>query len=147
MSTEVRPQLIAGYSAPEQYAFGQENRPHAPTFTDWRRPIFRTLTGNPAARRLPPGQGFQRSFCSQQCGGGTPDYVAAALFNALQADPEKRTHTMEQLRDQLSTAPAVSAMREDDRRQTEAAASAASAAVEEPEEDDCGRDAEEEQPY
>lgn len=65
-----------------------------------------------------------------------PDYVAAALFNALQADPEKRTHTMEQLRDQLSTAPAVSAMREDDRRQTEAAASAASAAVEEPEEDD-----------
>lgn len=135
VSTEVRPQLIAGYSAPEQYAFGQETGPMTDVY-GLAATIFRTLTGNP------PPDGSRRAkdsndlFVPNNVAAELPDYVAAALFNALQADPEKRTHTMEQLRDQLSTAPAVSAMREDDRRQTEAAASAASAAVEEPEEDD-----------
>ena len=132
VSTEVRPQLIAGYSAPEQYAFGQETGPMTDVY-GLAATIFRTLTGNP------PPDGSRRAkdsndlFVPNNVAAELPDYVAAALFNALQADPEKRTHTMEQLRDQLSTAPAVSAMREDDRRQTEAAASAA---VEEPEEDD-----------
>lgn len=135
VSTEVRPQLIAGYSAPEQYAFGQETGPMTDVY-GLAATIFRTLTGNP------PPDGSRRAkdsndlFVPNNVAAELPDYVAAALFNALQADPEKRTHTMEQLRDQLSTAPAVSAMREDDRRQTEAAASAASTAVEEPEEDD-----------
>ena len=42
-----------------------------------------------------------------------PDYIAAALFNALQANPESRTRSIEKFRDQLSTAPAVSRLRED----------------------------------
>ena len=37
-----------------------------------------------------------------------PDYIAAALFNALQVNPESRTRSIEKFRDQL-TAPAVSA--------------------------------------
>ncbi len=134
VSTEVRPQLIPGYSAPEQYAFGQETGPSTDVY-GLAATIFRTLTGNP------PPDGSRRSkdsndlFVPNNVAAELPDYVAAALFNALQVDPEKRIRSMDQLRDQLSTAPAVSAMREDDRRQAEAAASAASEEQEEEEEE------------
>ena len=43
-----------------------------------------------------------------------PDYIAAALFNALQVNPESRTRSVDKFRDQLSTAPAVSRLREDE---------------------------------
>lgn len=43
-----------------------------------------------------------------------PDNVALALFNALQVDNDKRTATIAAFRDQLSAAPAVSALLEDE---------------------------------
>ncbi len=115
VSTEVRPSLIPGYSAPEQYAFGQEPGPRADVY-GVAATIFRSLTGSP------PPEGSRRAkdsndlFVPNDVAKSLPDYVAAALFNALQTDPEKRTPSVQQLRDQLATAPAVSAMREDEQR-------------------------------
>ncbi|HIW73642.1 MAG TPA: PASTA domain-containing protein [Firmicutes bacterium] len=133
VSTEVRPQLIPGYSAPEQYAFGEEPGPAADVYGA-AAVIFRALTGNP------PPEGSRRAadsndlFVPNDVAQTLPDYVAAALFNALQVDPEKRTQSVRQFRDQLSTAPAVSAMREDEQTQVWKAAPPAEP-EEEPEEE------------
>ncbi len=136
VSTEVRPQLISGYSAPEQYAFGGEPGPRSDVY-GLAATIFRSLTGNP------PPEGSRRAkdsndlFVPTDVAQALPDYVAAALFNALQVDPEKRTASVQQLRDQLATAPAVSAMRKDDEQQTQVwAAAAAVSEEEEPEEEE-----------
>ena len=78
VSTEVRPQLIAGYSAPEQYAFGQETGPMTDVY-GLAATIFRTLTGNP------PPDGSRRAkdsndlFVPNNVAAELPDYVAAAL--------------------------------------------------------------------
>ena len=136
VSTEVRPQLIPGYSAPEQYAFSGEPGPRSDVY-GLAATIFRSLTGNP------PPEGSRRAkdsndlFVPTDVAQALPDYVAAALFNALQVDPEKRTASVQQLRDQLATAPAVSAMRKDDEQQTQVwAAAAAASEEEEPEEEE-----------
>ena len=113
VSTDLRPKLLPGYSAPEQYAYGQP----LGTWTDvygLAATIFRTITGNP------PPEGSRRAkdsndlFVPGDVAAELPDYVASALFNALLVNPDNRTKTLEQFRDQISTAPAVSKLREDE---------------------------------
>ena len=106
VSTDLKPHLNPGYSAPEQYGFelscGTETDVYGLAAT-----IFRTLTGNP------PPVGSSRSkesndlFVPASVARDLPDHVAAALFNALQVSPERRTSSMAAFRDQLAAAPAV----------------------------------------
>lgn len=113
VSTDLRPRLISGYSAPEQYAFGQDIGAWSDVY-GLAATIFRTLTGNP------PPDGSRRAkdsndlFVPAEIAEELPDYIAAALFNALQVNPESRTRSVDKFRDQLSTAPAVSRLREDE---------------------------------
>ena len=113
VSTDLRPHLIAGYSAPEQYDFGQDIGAWSDVY-GLAATIFRTLTGNP------PPEGSRRAkdsndlFVPSEIAAEMPDYIAAALFNALQVKPDNRIRSIEHFRDQLSTAPAVSRLRENE---------------------------------
>lgn len=112
VSTDLRPNLIAGYSAPEQYNFGQETGEGSDVY-GLAATLFRTLTGNP------PPEGSKRAKDSNDLlvpanvAKELPDYVAAALFNALQVNPDNRTRNIASLRDSLSTGPAVSSILDD----------------------------------
>ncbi len=106
VSTDLKPQLSDGYSAPEQYAFDGACDAQTDVY-GLAATVFRTLTGNPpppAARRNPVGSDL---FVPADVARELPDHVAAALFNALQVQPEKRTASVAAFRDQLSAAPAV----------------------------------------
>ena len=113
ISTDLKPQLLAGYSAPEQYGFDQECNAATDVY-GLAATIFRAVTGNP------PPDGSSRSrnssdlFVPTEVAQELPDNVALALFNALQVDNDKRTATIAAFRDQLSAAPAVSALLEDE---------------------------------
>ena len=133
VGSEIRPQLIPGYSAPEQYAFDAEPGVSSDVY-GMAATIFRTLTGSPPPEGSRRAQDSNDLFVPTDVAQSLPDYVAAALFNALQVNPGKRIPTMQQFRDQLATAPAVSAMRADEQRQ--AVGRPAPAEPEEPEEEE-----------
>ena len=107
------PELIPHYSAPEQYNL--EGKLTAATDVyGLAATMFRALTGNP-----PPDGSRRAKDCSDllvpaDVAAALPDYVAAALFQSLQSDQTKRPESVEIFHDKLSTAPAVSAMRQDD---------------------------------
>ncbi|HPU58163.1 MAG TPA: PASTA domain-containing protein [Candidatus Avimonas sp.] len=113
VNTDLRPHLVSGYTAPEQYSFGQE----VGEWTDvygLAATLFRTLTGNPPPDGSKRAKDSNDLLVPSEIAKELPDYVAAALFNALQVNPELRTRSIEKFRDELSTAPAVSKLREDD---------------------------------
>ena len=110
---DLAPELIPHYSAPEQYSLDGKLTA-ATDIYGLAATMFRALTGNP-----PPDGSRRAKDCSDllvpaDVAEVLPDYVAAALFQALQSDQDKRPESVEIFRDKLSTAPAVSAMRQDD---------------------------------
>ena len=112
VSTDLKPQLLAGYSAPEQYGFDQTCTASADVYA-MAATIFRTVTGNPPPEGPARAKNSADLFVPADVADSLPDNVAVALFNGLQVDPESRTASMAALRDQLSAAPAVSALRQD----------------------------------
>lgn len=102
-SGDLTAQLFPGYSAIEQYGFkGQQG-----AWTDiyaFAAVLYRALIGSDPIdaksrasndRLMVPGK-----FAEQ-----LPAYVINGLINALQIHPEERTHTVEQLRAELSASP------------------------------------------
>lgn len=112
VGSDLKPQLLPGYSAPEQYGFNQ----HCDTATDvyaLTAILFRMLTGNP------PPDGMTRKstsdlFVPTDVAQALPDYVKKALFKGLQVSFDKRLQTVEALRDILSATPAVAELRKDE---------------------------------
>lgn len=127
VSTDLKPQLLSGYSAPEQYGFEQDYGPATDVY-GMAATIFRTLTGNPPPDGASRAKNSSDLFVPAEVAKELPDHVAAALFNALQVLPDKRTASIQQFRDQLSAAPAVTALIE-----AEGAAQQPPAEEEEPE--------------
>lgn len=119
ISSDLKPQLISGYSAPEQYGFDQSCN----TATDvygLAATIFRTLTGNPPPEGPSRAKSSSDLFVPTEVANELPENVALALFHALQVDNDKRTPTIEAFRDQVAAAPAVSALLEKEEREEEA---------------------------
>lgn len=106
------PSCWPGYSAPEQYGFDQTCTASADVYA-MAATIFRTVTGNPPPEGPARAKNSADLFVPADVADSLPDNVAVALFNGLQVDPEVRTASMAALRDQLSAAPAVSALRQD----------------------------------
>ena len=130
-SSDLKPQYLSGYSAPEQYQLEQ----HVGEATDvygLASTIFRTLVGNPPPDGAARSRDCRDLLVPAEAAKELPDHVAAALFNALQPDPEKRTATVAALRDQLSAAPAVTALLHDE----QSAETAVSVPAAEPPEED-----------
>ncbi len=114
VSTDLKPQLLAGYSAPEQYGFNQ-NCTAASDVYGLAATIFRTLTGNPPPEGPSRSRNSSDLLVPSEVAETLPENVAAALFNALQVDVDKRTPSIAAFRDQLSAAPAVSALLQDEK--------------------------------
>lgn len=98
--TEMTAQLFPGFAAIEQYGFdGQQG-----SWTDvygFAATLFRTLIGNPppeATERVTDDNMTIPGKLAQQI----PQYVLAALANALQILPEDRTQSIEELRSDLT---------------------------------------------
>ena len=108
----LEPQLHTGYAAPEQYdpdaTLSEATEVYALAAT-----VFRAVTGN----EPPAGNNRSRKsddlFMPADVAEELSQQVCFALFNALQVDPEQRTRTVAELRDQLSTEPNVSALRDE----------------------------------
>ena len=114
VSTDLKPQLMAGYAAPEQYGFDAECGAAADVY-GLAATIFRTLTGNPPPVASNRARTSDDLFVPGNVARDMPDHVAAALFNALQVPVDKRTPSMAALRDQLAAAPAVTELINEDR--------------------------------
>lgn len=110
--TDLAPDLKKGYAAPEQYRVDGEVDTRADVY-GMAATVFHTVTGNE------PPAGNQRAknsddlFMSAEVAQELTQPVCVALFNALQVNPDLRTSTMAELRDQLSLTPTVSALKDE----------------------------------
>lgn len=114
VSTDLKPQLLSGYSAPEQYGFELTPGAAADVY-GVAATLFRTLTGNPPPDGASRAKNSSDLFVPADVAKELPDHVAAALFGALQVEAEKRTPTITAFRDELAAAPSVTALIEDDK--------------------------------
>lgn len=128
-SSDLKPQYLSGYSAPEQYQL-EQNCGEAADVYGLAATIFRTLVGNPPPDGAARSRDCRDLLVPANAAKELPDHVAAALFNALQPDLDRRTGTIAALRDQLSAAPAVTALLNDEKP----AAAPPAEVAEEPEE-------------
>lgn len=101
------PQIFDGYAAVEQYGFNARQGPWTDIYA-FTAVLYRTLIGSdPISSRermvndtlMIPGK-FAEAL---------PAFVINGLINGLQILPKERTHTVEQLRAELSASPAASA--------------------------------------
>ena len=113
VSTDLKPQLIPGYSAPEQYGFELSAGIPADVY-GLATTVFRVLTGNPPPDSTSRTRNSSDLYVPADVAKTLPDHVAAALFNALQISPDKRTSSIAAFRDQLTAAPAVTALLQDE---------------------------------
>ncbi len=109
VNTDLKPQLMTGYAAPEQYDFEQVCTAATDVY-GLAATIFHTITGNPPPDGSMRDKSNRDLLLSAEVADEVPTHVAAALSNALQVLPENRTATVEELHNQLSAAPAVSAI-------------------------------------
>lgn len=108
---DLKPELTNGFAAPEQYDMtGTMALSNATDVYGLAATLFYTVTGN-----VPPA-GNKRAkdsddlFMSAEVAEELSQPVCMALFNALLVDPEQRTVSMVELRDQLGMEPTVSAL-------------------------------------
>ena len=109
VNTDLKPQLQSGYAAPEQYEFDRACSPATDVY-GIAATLFRVLSGNP------PPEGSLRSsrgddlLLPADVAESIPGHVAAALAGGLQVQPDKRTRTVLELRDRLSSSTVISTL-------------------------------------
>lgn len=109
VGTDLKPQLMAGYAAPEQYELEQPYTAAADVY-GMAATIFSVLTGNPPADGAARARESADLLMPADVAKELPAHVKTALFHALQVDPGKRIPTVDQLRERLSAAPSVTAL-------------------------------------
>lgn len=107
--TDLTPQLITGYAAPEQYGIDVEVTAAADVY-GVAATIFRTVTGNEPPAGNARAKNSDDLFMPAEVAEELTQPTCIALFNALQVSPANRTATVAELRDQLSVEPNVSAL-------------------------------------
>lgn len=110
--TDLTPQLESGYAAPEQYMMDGEVGQAADVY-GMAATIFRAVTGNEPPAGNARSKTSDDLFMSAEVAEELSQQVCVALFNALQVSPESRTATLAELRDQISTEPTVTALKDE----------------------------------
>ncbi len=106
-NSELTPQLFPGYSALEQYASDQRQG----TWTDvysFSAVLYRSLIGSDPIE-APTRASNDRLMVPGKFAEQLPAYVINGLVNGLQILPGDRTHTVDQLRAELSASPVAAA--------------------------------------
>lgn len=106
-NSELTPQLFPGYSALEQYGSDQRQG----TWTDiysFSAVLYRSLIGSDPIE-APTRASNDRLMVPGKFAEQLPAYVINGLVNGLQILPNDRTHTVDQLRAELSASPVAAA--------------------------------------
>lgn len=109
VGTDLKPQLMAGYAAPEQYELEQRYTAATDVY-GMAATIFAVLTGSPPADGAARARESADLLMPADVAKELPPHVKTALFHALQVSPDKRIPTVDQLRERLSAAPSVTAL-------------------------------------
>ncbi len=109
VGSDLTPQLATGYAAPEQYRDDGECG-FATDVYGLAATLFRTVTGNEPPAGNNRAADSDDLFMSAEVAEELTQPVCIALFNALQVDPDQRTATVAELRNQVSTEPNVTAL-------------------------------------
>lgn len=109
--TDLRPQLISGCSAPEQYdEYSVLNE--SSEIYGFMATLFYALTGS-VPEDVEKRRKDNRLLISTSVNKRLPPHVRTALAGGLQFDQDKRTQSFEDVRAQLSAAPTVKAIQEE----------------------------------
>ncbi len=111
VGTELRPMMISGCSAPEQY----EKYAVLDESTDiygFTAVLFYALTGS-VPEDVEKRRDDNKLMINSSINKKLPAHVKAALASGLQFDQEKRMQTFDELRAKLSDAPSVNAIRKE----------------------------------
>ncbi len=110
VGTDLKPHLVNGYAAPEQYVSGQECSVTTDVYS-FAATLFRTLTGQPIEPATYRMKQSSDLYVSADMAEEIPKHVLAALVAALQITPDSRISDMEAMRDHLAATASVEALR------------------------------------
>lgn len=113
VSSDLKPQLLSGFSAPEQYQFEQSYSAATDVY-GITATIFCLLTGNPPADGASRARSSADLLMPADVAKELPAHVKSALFHGLQVRLDQRISSIAQLQERLSETPAVSALRQAD---------------------------------
>ncbi|MDE7389371.1 MAG: PASTA domain-containing protein [Lachnospiraceae bacterium] len=111
VGTDMRPQLITGCSAPEQYdKYSMLNE--STEIYGFTATLFYALTGS-VPESVEKRKQDNRLLISTGVNKRLPPHIRTALSGGLQFDQDKRIQSFEELKAQLSAAPTVKAIQEE----------------------------------
>ena len=111
VGTDLRPMLISGCSAPEQYD-KHSVLDESTEIYGFTASLFYALTGS-VPDDVEKRKADHRLLINSSVNKRLPPHVRAALAGGLQMEPEKRTQNFEDLKAQLSAAPTVKAIQDE----------------------------------
>ena len=106
----LKPHLINGYAAPEQYVSSQECTPATDVY-GLAAVLFYALTGQTVPSATSRVKQSSDLYMSADMADEIPKHVLGALVAALQVEPDKRIGDMESFRDHLAATASVEALR------------------------------------
>jgi len=113
VNTECKPNLIAGYAAPEQYEEGADCTPASDVY-GVAASMFFALTGRHPVAATQRGKKADDLLMPAEVADKTPTHVKESLVRALRVYAPRRTQTVQQLLDEVTATSAVAALIHED---------------------------------
>lgn len=113
INTECKPNLIAGYAAPEQYEEGADCTPASDVY-GVTASMFFALTGRHPADATQRGKKTDDLLMPAEVADKTPAHVKESLIRGLRVHAPRRTQTIQQLLDEMTATSAVAALIHED---------------------------------
>lgn len=113
VNTECKPNLIAGYAAPEQYEEGADCTPASDVY-GVAASLFFALTGRHPADAMQRGKKADDLLMPAEVADKTPTHVKESLIRALRVHAQRRTQTVQQLLDEMTASSAIAALIHED---------------------------------
>ncbi len=118
VNTQCKPNLIAGYAAPEQYEANADCTPAADVYGVAASMLF-ALTGRHPADAQQRGKKTEDLMLPADVADKIPQHVKESLVRALRIHAPRRTQTVQQLLDEVTATPAVAALIHEDEEDDE----------------------------
>ena len=109
VNTVCRPHLISGYAAPEQYVADAECSTAADVY-GVAATMFFALTGRHPTDAQQRSQKAEELMMPAEIADAMPIHIRESLLRALRVNPQRRTQSVQQLLDEMTTTSAVAAL-------------------------------------